>query len=131
MVEAGGRSLVELPVTTFPGVKTPIHVSYLIYLSTFSRGLAMAYWRSALAACRIAGVQPSLLLHPLDFMSGTDADELKFFPGMSMPVETKLDILNDVLSQYANKFEVVNVGEHAAAVRRSVAVAGAQSEVML
>jgi peptidoglycan/xylan/chitin deacetylase (PgdA/CDA1 family) len=130
-VEAAGRSLVEIPVTTFPGIKTPIHVSYLIYLSTFSRGLAMTYWRAALAACSIAGVQPSLLLHPLDFMSGTDADELKFFPGMAMPLEAKLDILNEVLSQYTNKFDVVNVGEHAASVRRSVTVSGTQSEVML
>jgi len=130
LVEAAGRTLVEVPVTTFPVVKTPIHVSYLIYLSTFSRALAMAYWRSALAACQFARVEPSLLLHPLDFMNGEDAAELKFFPGMAMPLGQKLDILNDVLSLYATKFDVVNVGEHAASVRETRALTAQQSEAL-
>jgi len=130
LVDAGGRTLVELPVTTFPLVKTPIHVSYLIYLSTFSRGLAMTYWRSALDACKFAGVEPSLLLHPLDFMTGDDAAELKFFPGMSMPLGQKLEILNDVLSLYASKFDVVNTGEHANSVRKAQATAVQTSEAL-
>lgn len=130
LVEAAGRTLVELPVTTFPLVKTPIHVSYLIYLSTFSRSLALGYWRSAVAACQIAGVEPSLLLHPLDFMTGDDASELKFFPGMSMALEHKLDILSDVLSLYTRKFDVVNVGGHAASVRQARAVTAQGSEAL-
>ncbi|MEQ1924143.1 MAG: polysaccharide deacetylase family protein, partial [Pyrinomonadaceae bacterium] len=89
-VEAAGKTLVEIPVTTFPVIKTPIHASYLLYLSTFSKMAASSYWKMALAACRATGVQPSLLLHPLDFLSGDDISELKFFPGMSMPIEQKL-----------------------------------------
>jgi len=128
-VEAGGRSIVELPVTTFPLIKTPIHVSYLIYLSTFSRAAAMTYWRSALAACQISGVEPSLLLHPLDFLSGADAEELRFFPGMSMPLEKKLEILSDILGLYASKFDVVDTGTHARAVRNACLLSAARSEV--
>jgi len=130
LVDASGRTLVEIPVTTFPLIKTPIHVSYLIYLSTFSRSLAITYWRSALAACQLAGVEPSLLLHPLDFMTGDDAAELKFFPGMSMPLGHKLRILNDVLSLYASKFDVVNTGEHADSVRKTRAAAVQTSEAL-
>ena len=130
LVEAAGRTLVEIPVTTFPLVKAPIHVSYLIYLSTFSRGLAMAYWRSAIAACELAAIEPSLLLHPLDLMTGDDAAELKFFPGMSMPLSLKLEILNDVLELYTDKFDVVNVGRHATSVRKAHAVGVRQSEVL-
>ena len=130
-VEAAGKTLVEIPVTTFPLAKTPIHVSYLIYLSTFSTTAAMTYWRSALAACHLAGVEPSLLLHPLDFMTGEDAEEVKFFPGMSMPLEKKLQILDNVLSLYTNKFDVVNVGAHAASVRKAESIAVRPSEVLL
>jgi peptidoglycan/xylan/chitin deacetylase (PgdA/CDA1 family) len=130
MVDAGGRTMVEIPVTTFPLVKTPIHVSYLIYLSTFSRALAMTYWRSALAACQLAGVEPSLLLHALDFMTGDDAAELKFFPGMSIPLEQKLEILDDVLLLYTSKFDVVNTGEHAGCVRKAQATAVQTSEAL-
>ena len=74
-VETHDKSLVEIPVTTFPIVKTPIHATYLLYLSAFSPLAAKAYWRSAVAACSLTGVQPSLLLHPLDFLSGDDIAE--------------------------------------------------------
>lgn len=105
--------LVEIPVTTFPIVKTPIHVSYLVYMSTFSRVAAKTYWRSALSLCRLSGIEPSLLLHPLDFLGAEDAAELKFFPGMNMSFESKLEIVSGFLETYAGQFEVCRMREHA------------------
>src|SRR5690606_30895526 len=37
--------LIEIPVTTMPIVKVPIHVSYVLYLSLFSKRLALTYFR--------------------------------------------------------------------------------------
>lgn len=116
-VKAGERDLVEIPVTTFPGAKTPIHASYVIYLASFSETVAMAYWRSALAACRLAGVEPSILLHPLDFLTGSDIAELKFFPGMSMKLEKKLRLMEKIVGTLNDSHKVVNMREHAAAFR--------------
>mgnify|MGYP000043433345 CR=1 FL=1 len=116
-------TIAEIPVTTFPGVKTPIHASYVIYLSTFSRAAAKAYWRSALAACRIANVQPSLLLHPLDFLTGEEVPELKFFPGMSLAQRAKSDILDWIISTYKESFDVMTVGGHAADLRERLSSA--------
>lgn len=130
-VEAASKSLVEIPVTTFPVVKTPIHASYLLYLSTFSPVLAKAYWKTALAMCRVTGVEPSLLLHPLDFMCGGDATELKFFPGMGLPLTRKLDLLSGILSEYAAGFEVVTMRQHADHVRRGETVAQRHGELVL
>lgn len=113
MTDNGSAPLVEIPVTTFPVFKTPIHVSYLVYMSTYSRLAASAYWRSALRACQWSGIEPSLLLHPLDFLGRDDAPELKFFPGMNMPFERKLDIVGSVLDTYSARFEIVNMREHA------------------
>lgn len=117
--DISGRSLVEIPVTTMPIVKTPIHASYVVYLSTFSKLAARAYWQMAIKACRVTGVQPSLLLHPLDFLSGEDAPELKFFPAMGMPIEQKLEFVSDILKAYTDNFNVVNMSEHAADFRAS------------
>ncbi|MET0753779.1 MAG: polysaccharide deacetylase family protein, partial [Pyrinomonadaceae bacterium] len=50
--QIGEKSLVEIPVTTLPVFKTPIHPSYVIYLSTFSKTLARAYWKTAVEMCR-------------------------------------------------------------------------------
>lgn len=115
--QIGERSLMEIPVTTLPVFKTPIHASYVIYLSTFSRLAAKAYWRTALEMCRLTGTQLSLLLHPLDFLSGEDAPELKFFPAMDLPIERKLEFVGEIIEAFTNKFEVVNMRKHAESVR--------------
>lgn len=110
-----GRSLVEIPVTTFPVVKLPIHFSYLLYLTQFAPALAEPYFRSALAACRFFGVEPSLLLHPLDFLCADDvAPSLRFFPAMALPLERKLGVLRRLIACYRDSFSILTVGEHAA-----------------
>ena len=44
----GDRTVVELPVTTFPLLRVPIHISYLLYLDGVHPQLAKAYFRAAL-----------------------------------------------------------------------------------
>lgn len=114
----GEKSLIEIPVTTLPLFKTPIHASYVIYLSTFSKSLAKFYWKTAVEMCKMTGTPLSLLLHPLDFLSGEDAPELKFFPAMNLPFDEKLEFLSEILKTFTDKFEVVNMREHADFVRR-------------
>jgi hypothetical protein len=114
-----GRSLLEIPVTTFPVVKLPIHFSYVLYAAMKAPWLAIPYFRSALLACRAFGISPSLLLHPLDFLDGDDVATLAFFPAMKMPKAQKLDVLDRALRVYRELFDVVAVGEHAAAIERS------------
>jgi peptidoglycan/xylan/chitin deacetylase (PgdA/CDA1 family) len=115
-------TLLEIPVTTMPGSRLPIHVSYLIYLSTFSPAAALAYFRSAMHLCRITGTEPSLLLHPLDFLGCDDESDLSFFPAMNIPSSKKLRFVERILDMYCDKFEVVSMWRHAAqASSRSVA----------
>ena len=116
--QIGEKSLVEIPVTTLPVFKTPIHASYVIYLSTFSKSLARTYWKTAVEMCRMSGTQLSLLLHPLDFLSGEDAPELKFFPAMNLPIEKKLEFVSEILETLDEKFEIVNMRRHADSARR-------------
>lgn len=108
----GDKQLIEIPVTTLPIFKTPIHATYLVYLSTFSKFAALNYWKTALRMCKMTGVQPSLLLHPLDFLSAEDAPELKSFPGMNLPLEEKLEFVTEVLASFTKSFEVVNMRRH-------------------
>ena len=102
--QIGGKSLIEIPVTTLPFFKTPIHASYVIYLATFSKTLARAYWKTAIEMCKMSGTQLSLLLHPLDFLSGEDAPELKFFPAMNLPVGKKTRIRRRNFGRFDRQF---------------------------
>ncbi len=113
--QIGEKSLVEIPVTTLPMFKTPIHASYLIYLSTFSKTLARTYWRTAVEMCKLSGTELSLLLHPLDFLSGDDAPELKFFPAMNLVAEKKLEFVSEILEYFGKSFSILNMQKHAAA----------------
>lgn len=105
--------LTEMPVTTMPIFKIPIHFSYVLYLSVFSSGLALLYFRIALWLCKLTKTPPSLLLHPLDFLGCEDVPELAFFPGMSLPSYKKLYVLDKALNILTKNFNVVPVGEHA------------------
>ena len=109
-----GRELLEIPVTTVPFVKTPFHMSYLIYLSRFSRKLMRAYLRTALELCRWTGVNPSFLLHPLDVLDAGHAPELRFFPGMDVPADAKRALVQDVIAMLAEHFTLVPMSSHAA-----------------
>ena len=114
-------SLLEIPVTTLPIVRSPIHVSYILYLSTISTALAFAYFRTALALCRLLGVSPSLLLHPLDFLGRDDEIGLDFFPAMHLVSERKLWMVSKLLEIYGNAFRVVSMKEHALEVHETLA----------
>lgn len=105
--------LLEVPVTTMPLTRAPFHVSYIMYLACYSPALAILYFRAALQLCRLTGLQPSLLLHPLDFLSGGDAEPLSFFPAMNLEIEAKLELIDKVLDSYKRFFTVVPMGERA------------------
>lgn len=107
-----GTALVELPVTVLPFLRLPIHVSYLLTLSAYSDAAARAYLRGALRVCRAAGVEPSVLLHPLDLLSGDDVPDLRFFPGMQIPAAVKLHRVGTYLDLIGRGHRVVTVGEH-------------------
>jgi peptidoglycan-N-acetylglucosamine deacetylase len=107
--------LTEIPVTTMPFFKTPIHASYVLYLSQFSRLLAKTYWTMALSMCRMSGIAPSLLLHPLDFMGCDDDRDLAFFPAMGQPAEPKVELVAWMLQEMSRHYDVRPMKDHAAA----------------
>ncbi|WP_410636396.1 polysaccharide deacetylase family protein [Amycolatopsis sp. cmx-4-83] len=111
-----GSALVELPVTTMPLLRTPIHCSYLVQLHEFSPRVARGYFRAALRLCLARGVAPSLLVHPTDVLGGAEAPGMEFFPGMAAPAGRKAAWLGWVLSALRAHFDVVGTGEY---VRRA------------
>jgi len=105
--------LLEIPVTTMPLLRAPIHLSYLLYLGSFSPFLAEKYFRTALRLCRLTSTSPSLLLHPLDFLGQDDNIGLDFFPAMKLHSEQKLRFVGKVLEMYCQEFHVVSLIEYA------------------
>jgi peptidoglycan-N-acetylglucosamine deacetylase len=108
--------LLEIPVTTLPLFRVPIHFSYLLFLRQFSAAAAWSYWRMAMRLCRLSGVEPSLLLHPLDFLGGDEEPDLSFFPAMGMAGQTKREFLGGLLADLAHRFRVLPLGRYAAIV---------------
>jgi hypothetical protein len=105
--------LLEIPVTTMPLCRTPIHVSYLLYLSTFSRRLARVYFGTAVRLCQWMGTPVSLLLHPLDFLGRDDTADLDFFPAMRLSHHHKLAIVSEALDRLGAHCSIVNMRRHA------------------
>lgn len=114
--------LLEIPVTTMPLVKLPFHLSYILYLASYSPALARVYFKAALGLCKPTRTTPSLLLHPLDFLGGDDVKGLEFFPGMGLDAREKLALAEDCLSEFGREFDVLTMGRHADHVRRAGAL---------
>lgn len=108
------ETLLEIPVTTMPGLRAPIHVSYLLYLSAMSSALASLYFKMGLTLCRWTGTAPSLLLHPLDFLGCDDnLAELAFFPAMGLTSAYKMQVIGDALQQLTTHYAVLPLGQYA------------------
>jgi peptidoglycan/xylan/chitin deacetylase (PgdA/CDA1 family) len=119
-IELTNGSIAEIPVTTMPLLRVPIHVSYLVYLATLSPEAARAYFQVALLMCRLTGTQPSILLHPLDFLDGSECPELRFFPGMNLKPGVKRQVVFEAIRMLANQFEVYPLRERVEAKRDRV-----------
>jgi len=122
--QLGEHTLMEMPVSTFPLLRVPIHLTYVMFLAGVSPWLARTYFATALHACRLTRVEPSILLHPLDFLGGADVPRMKFFPSMGLDAGLKLEVLADCLATLQRLFDVHTVGEHAASAstRRGLAL---------
>lgn len=108
--EMQGSPLVEVPVTTMPLLRTPIHFSYLMFLASFSELAAKAYFQMTLKMCKFTGTSPSLLLHPPDFMGADDSHDLGHMPGMKMTASKKLAFMHWALKLYSRHFDVQTIG---------------------
>jgi len=113
---ASGQRVLEIPVTTIPIIKTPFHLSYLLYLSRFSSGLMTCYLKLALTLCRITHTEPSFLLHPLDVLGGDQVPELAFFPGMDLRASQKVTLFETALKELQKHFTLVPMSVHARAI---------------
>lgn len=111
-----GSNLLEIPVTTIPWIKSPFHLSYLLYLSRFSKVLMSTYLGTALLMCRMTSTQPSFLLHPLDLIGGDQIPQLAFFPGMDLSSEKKLEVFDKVIGTLSKHYTLVNMSTHAKAL---------------
>lgn len=104
-IGVNGTSLAEIPVTTMPGLRLPIHLSYVLYIAAISPSLALTYFRRALDLCKLTRTEPSILLHPLDFLSGEECPELRFFPAMQLGA-VKERVVREALATLAKDFDV-------------------------
>ncbi len=108
----GDSQLLEIPVTTIPIIRAPFHFSYLHWLAQFGDWVADAYFRTALTTCRLRRIEPSLLLHPLDFLGSDDVSALSFFPAMQQTGDAKMRRIERWLGRFAAEFDVFPMGEY-------------------
>lgn len=112
--DVGAVGLLELPVTTHPLLRTPMHASYLQALAAYSPPVAHAYLRSGLHACLRRRIAPSFLLHPPDVCDERDAPSLCYLPGMAVPWPRKLGAVRRMLALLSEQFRAMPLGEAAA-----------------
>ncbi len=107
------NGLMEVPVTTMPLLRLPMHTTYLMFLAQKSEWLAKFYWNTAVTLCRLRGVAPSLLLHPTDFLDVQDVPQMSFFPGMKLPAKNKVALVEHTIRSLQKHWQAGTMNEHA------------------
>ncbi len=102
----------EIPVSTFPVFKTPVHLSYLLYLAKYSEFLMFSYLKSAIVISKITNSEMSFLLHPTDILGSDLIPQLSFFPGMEIKSSKKVEIFKKILTILKSNFNLVTMNEH-------------------
>ncbi|MGB5436870.1 MAG: polysaccharide deacetylase family protein [Maribacter sp.] len=110
------RKLLELPVTTMPLFRIPIHLTYLVYLSAISSQLMFFYLKCAVYLCKLTNTSPNFLIHPTDLLGEDMVTGMEFFPGMKISSHRKLEIFKKVINIFARHFTLVTMEEFAAGI---------------
>jgi len=108
--------LLEIPVTTIPILKTPFHLSYLIFLARLSPIAMLLYLKLGLSLIRARNIEPSFLIHPTDMLGIEQVPDMRFFPGMALSANEKLKILKRVIREITKHFKLVKMINHAKAI---------------
>lgn len=104
------NGLTEIPVTTMPLLRLPVHATYLMFLAEKSEALARAYWATNIRLSRLRDVPPSMLLHPTDFLDVTDVPQMSFFPGMRLPATKKSALVEHTIRTLQQHWSVRPMG---------------------
>jgi len=110
------EALIEIPVTTVPFLRLPFHLSYILYLASFSTAVALAYLRMALFLCRATSTPPSFLLHPLDFLGFDSGVGLEFFPAMRLEHRRQCDLARRAVALLCSEYEPAGLRRLAQAI---------------
>jgi peptidoglycan-N-acetylglucosamine deacetylase len=117
------KRILEIPVSTMPVFRIPFHLSYLLYLSTYSEILMNLYLGMAVRLCKLTRTPISFLLHPLDLIGGDQIPALEFFPGMKVRSDVKVRIFKKVIERLSIHFEIMNMSSFAKEmIKRNVKV---------
>ncbi len=113
------KTLLELPITTFPVLRTPVHSSYLYALFLISMEAALFYLSLALSLVRTLGIPPVIILHPPDFLGVDDTSDLQYFPAMNRSWQEKSIFMGRIMDMLQDSFECVPLQTLAEYVLRS------------
>ena len=113
VLDASGRRVVELPVTTMPVTRLPVHWTYLHHLAGVSTPLARTYFRLHRLLLTKTRTEPILLLHATDLLGSNDPGVPTFLPGMKLDSATKTDFVRKSLARYGEYFDFVTLAEFA------------------
>lgn len=112
--EVQSKRLLEIPVTTTPYFRFPIHATYILFIYQKNKRLAKLIFNQSLKLCLRNKIQPSILLHPPDFIGKEDNLGLDFMPIMKINHKIKLECLDYILNSTKKHFQVVTMKKHAA-----------------
>lgn len=109
----GESSIVEMPVSTLPLLRSPAHFSYSLAGGAAYHGVVRAAFAGALRPDVV-----TYLFHPLDLVSAAEAGLGGRIGGLTLPVENKVSMARGILKTLADGYAFAGTGELAREIMR-------------
>ena len=108
----GKQTLYEIPLSTLPLFRFPIHFTYINFLADISPLVARGYFKSAIRLLAVTKTQPSFLLHVADFLGADDENAPRFLPGMKRTSSEKIQSLSSLIKYGQQHFAMAGLDLH-------------------
>jgi hypothetical protein len=112
----GKCRIVEIPVTTIPFLRFPIHFSYLMLGGKYYAQLVCMVLKKTYARLRFI----NYLFHPLDLMNSQDVRFAKKIFGLNIPLAVKLALAKKMLKFFKANYQIVTSKEMYEVVKETV-----------
>lgn len=113
----GSMKIMEVPITTMPGLRFPFHTSFTF--AAYQLGLGCGLFRLGYALLSLTSLPLNFVFHTNELSDSIGMEEIKRQFGLNLPLKTKEKICNSVLSLIKKNFNVVTSLEYARSVHHN------------
>jgi peptidoglycan-N-acetylglucosamine deacetylase len=107
----GGMKIIEIPITTMPGLRLPFHASFTF--AAYQVGFGSALFDLGFALLRMTSCPLNFVFHTNELSDPIEDREIRRQYGLKLPLKEKYGLCNHMLNAIRNDYDIITSLEYA------------------